>query len=116
MVELLTGHWWENVRELEGLVTRVAAFSTVMGQPVTRVLVEQALGIAARRPPRRVTVDDVTKLADTLGYKADAIAEALVEKKLVPAEKADKAEKSEKKTEKSAKATDPSAPAPKARR
>ena len=61
----------------------------------------------------------MTQLAETLGYKADAIAEALVEKKLAPAEqadRADKAEKSEKKTEKSAKATDPSAPAPKARR
>jgi len=62
VAELLTGHWWENVRELEGLVTRVSAFATLTGRQVSRTLVEEALGIAARRPPQRITLDSVTTL------------------------------------------------------
>lgn len=62
VVELLTGHWWENVRELEGLITRVSAYATLTGRAVGRPLVEEALGIAARRPPQRITVDGVARL------------------------------------------------------
>jgi chromosomal replication initiator protein len=62
VVELLTGHWWDNVRELEGLVTRVSAFATLTGRPMSRPLVEEALGIAGRRPPQRITLDNVAKL------------------------------------------------------
>jgi chromosomal replication initiator protein len=62
VVELLTGHWWENVRELEGLVNRISAFSSLNGQAVDRILVEKALGIAVRRPPQRITLDSVTRL------------------------------------------------------
>jgi chromosomal replication initiator protein len=62
VVELLTGHWWENVRELEGLVTRIAAFASLTGRTVERSMVEESLGIAARRPPHRVTVEGVTRL------------------------------------------------------
>ena len=57
--ELLCNHWWENVRELEGIITRVAAFAAVTSREVTRMLVEEALGIVARRPPRRVTVQAI---------------------------------------------------------
>lgn len=62
IVEVLTGHWWENVRELEGLVTRVSAAATLNGRRVDRMLVEEALGIAVRRPPQRITLENVTKL------------------------------------------------------
>lgn len=62
VVELLTGHWWENVRELEGLVTRVSAFATLTGRHVDRIMVEEALGIAARRPPQRISMESVTRL------------------------------------------------------
>jgi chromosomal replication initiator protein len=62
VVELLTGHWWDNVRELEGLVTRVSAFATLTGRPLSRPLVEEALGIAGRRPPQRITLDNVAKV------------------------------------------------------
>jgi chromosomal replication initiator protein len=62
VVELLTVHWWENVRELEGLVNRISAFASLNGHEVDRVLVEEALGISARRPPQRITLDCVTKL------------------------------------------------------
>jgi chromosomal replication initiator protein len=62
VVELLTGHWWENVRELEGLVTRVSAFGSLTGRSINRTMVEESLGISARRPPQRVTVDGVTLL------------------------------------------------------
>jgi chromosomal replication initiator protein len=62
VVELLTRHWWENVRELEGLVTRVSAFATLTGRHVDRIMVEEALGIAARRPPQRISMESVTSL------------------------------------------------------
>jgi chromosomal replication initiator protein len=62
VVELLTGHWWENVRELEGLVTRVSAYATLTGRHVNRTMVEEALGIAARRPPQRITMESVASL------------------------------------------------------
>jgi chromosomal replication initiator protein len=62
VIELLTGHWWDNVRELEGLVTRVSAFATLTGRLVGRTTVEEALGIAARRPPQRISLENVTSL------------------------------------------------------
>jgi chromosomal replication initiator protein len=62
VAELLTGHWWDNVRELEGLVTRVSAFATLTERSVSRTMVEEALGIAARRPPHRITMEAVTGL------------------------------------------------------
>jgi chromosomal replication initiator protein len=62
VAELLIGYWWENVRELEGLVTRVSAFATLTERSVSRTMVEEALGIVARRPPHRITMEAVTGL------------------------------------------------------
>jgi chromosomal replication initiator protein len=59
VVDLLREQWWENVRELEGLITRIEAFATSGTGPITRVLVADALGRCARKPPQRATFDRV---------------------------------------------------------
>ncbi|HWP64444.1 MAG TPA: chromosomal replication initiator protein DnaA [Candidatus Limnocylindria bacterium] len=77
VVELLTGHWWDNVRELEGLVTRVSAYAALTGKPVGRPLVEEALGISARRPPLRSTLENVARLVcEQFGVSREDMASA----------------------------------------
>ena len=59
VTDLLREQWWENVRELEGLITRIEAFGNARGGPITRLLVADALGRCARKPPQRATLERV---------------------------------------------------------
>lgn len=51
-----------NIRELEGALTRVTAYASMLGEPLTLATVERALGETAMPAPR-VTVDDVQRVA-----------------------------------------------------
>ncbi|MEY2742055.1 MAG: hypothetical protein RIS21_423 [Planctomycetota bacterium] len=48
-----------NVRELEGAVTKVVATSMLLGRPVTMELAKQALSGLVSDRPKRVTIDDI---------------------------------------------------------
>ncbi len=58
VIELITHHFRSNIRELEGALNKVVAYSQLMGQPVTLELVNVALADQLRAPVN-VTVDQV---------------------------------------------------------
>lgn len=71
VLELIARRVQSNIRELEGALTRVAAFATLSGQPVTTQMVESAL---ADLLPRRSEVepDDVVRtVAETFGVEME---------------------------------------------
>jgi chromosomal replication initiator protein len=55
----LADGWCVNVRELEGALTRVEAYATLAGRPLTLPLVEEALGSLAGPPRGEATVDRI---------------------------------------------------------
>ena len=65
----------QNVRELEGALNRVIAFSQLVGDPVTPELADQALkSLLAEKPKDSVNVLDVlTAIAEFTGVSVDSI-------------------------------------------
>jgi chromosomal replication initiator protein len=71
MLELIARRVQSNIRELEGALTRVAAFANLSGEPVTTRLIESAL---ADLLPRRneVGAEDVVRMvAESFGVTLD---------------------------------------------
>jgi chromosomal replication initiator protein len=73
LMELIARRVQSNIRELEGALTRVAAFADLSGLPLTPQLVETALGDML---PRRTDVEPrevIRKVAETFGVSLDSI-------------------------------------------
>jgi chromosomal replication initiator protein len=73
IMDLIARRVQSNIRELEGALTRVAAFSDLSGMPLTTQLVESAL---ADMLPRRTEVQPdeiVRRVADTFGVTVERI-------------------------------------------
>lgn len=73
MLELIARRVQSNIRELEGALTRVAAFADLSGQPMTQQLVETALvDLLPRR--NEVRAEDIMhKVADSFGVSMDSM-------------------------------------------
>ncbi len=73
VLELIATHVKDNIRELEGALTRVVAYASLNRQPITLELAEQLLiDIISGDQPRQITpkaILDAT--ADTFGFSVD---------------------------------------------
>jgi len=73
LMEIIARRVQSNIRELEGALTRVAAFADLSGLPVTPQLIETALGDML---PRRTEVDTqevIRKVAEAFGITVEGI-------------------------------------------
>jgi len=73
LMEMIARRVQSNIRELEGALTRVAAFADLSGLPVTPQLIETALGDML---PRRTEVDTqevIRKVAEAFGITVEGI-------------------------------------------
>ena len=61
VTEFLARRITSNVRELEGALKRVVAFSTLVGRPITLDMADEVLRDLLRANNRRVTVDDIQR-------------------------------------------------------
>ena len=66
VLEMIAERVSSNIRELEGCLTRLVAYSSLTGRPIDRALAEEALKeVFARSEPRHVTCDDVMEAVAT---------------------------------------------------
>jgi chromosomal replication initiator protein len=71
----LAGDWCRNVRELEGALIRIEAYSTLSGRPITPALVREAFGPpAASGPPSVEQV--IGEVCDHFHLSRDELASA----------------------------------------
>jgi chromosomal replication initiator protein len=75
VLEFIASHVKDNIRELEGALTRVSAFANLNREPLSQALAEQVLAdIVAADQPRRITpqvILDTT--ATTFGFTVDEL-------------------------------------------
>jgi chromosomal replication initiator protein len=75
VLELIATHVKDNIRELEGALTRVAAYGNLYGEKVTREMAESVLSdIIGSSKPRTITVDEIINVtAETFGVPVDEL-------------------------------------------
>jgi len=61
VLEFLSHRITSNVRELEGALTRVVAYSNLVGRPITLETTQEVLRDLLRANDRRITIDDIQK-------------------------------------------------------
>ena len=73
VLDLIATHVKDNIRELEGALTRVAAYGNLYGETVTREMAERVLSdIIGSSKPRTITVDEIICVtAETFGFPVE---------------------------------------------
>ncbi len=61
VLEFLAHRITSNIRELEGALTRVAAFATLVGRPITLDMTQEVLQDLLRANDRRLSIDDIQR-------------------------------------------------------
>ena len=75
VLELIATHVKDNIRELDGALTRVAAYGALYGQKVTREMAESVLSdIIGSSKPRTITVKEIMDVtAETFGITVEEL-------------------------------------------
>jgi chromosomal replication initiator protein len=75
VLELIATHVKDNIRELDGALTRVAAYGALYGQKVTREMAESVLSdIIGSSKPRTITVKEIMNVtAETFGVTVEEL-------------------------------------------
>lgn len=61
VLEFLAHRITSNIRELEGALTRVTAFASLVGRPITLEMVQDVLQDLLRANDRRITIDEIQR-------------------------------------------------------
>ena len=75
VLDLIATHVKDNIRELEGALTRVAAYGNLYGETVTREMAERVLSdIIGSSKPRTITVDEIINVtSETFGVTVEEL-------------------------------------------
>jgi chromosomal replication initiator protein len=75
VLDLIATHVKDNIRELEGALTRVAAYGNLYGETVTREMAERVLSdIIGSSKPRTITVDEIISVtSETFGVTVEEL-------------------------------------------
>ncbi len=75
VLELIASNIKDNIRELEGALTRVTAYASLNRQPLTREVAERVLSdVLGARQPRRITAQQIlSSTAEYFGFGVDEL-------------------------------------------
>ena len=75
VLELIASNIKDNIRELEGALTRVTAYASLNRQPLTREVAERVLAdVIGARQPRRITAQQIlSSTAEYFGFGVDEL-------------------------------------------